>query len=275
MRLVSVVNAPKCPTQPLRNIGQAKQTALAGMLGAVILLFSPPISRVEAREILQASLGRVVDGDTLVLRDSSSTRIRLFGIDAPELAQLCTLPQGQYHCGQESKAALEMKIGNAPLACEVRGYDSYRRTVAVCHVLNPGRRPEDLNAWMVQQGWATAYREYSHAYVAQEEAAAAAQLGIWSQGGGFEVPADWRREHTKKRGNSKQTTYAVSSTPVTEPQGDIGCLIKGNVSSRGDKIFHLPGTLTYNATVIDEQKGERWFCSADEAIAAGWRQAKN
>ena len=51
------------------------------------------------------------------------------------------------------------------------------------------------------------------------------------------------------------------------------CNIKGNISE--DKIYHLPGCVSYEKTTIDESKGERWFCSEKEAVAAGWRKAKN
>ena len=43
--------------------------------------------------------------------------------------------------------------------------------------------------------------------------------------------------------------------------------------SRGDRIYHLPGSDSYDITVIDERSGERWFCSEAEARAAGWRAA--
>ena len=51
------------------------------------------------------------------------------------------------------------------------------------------------------------------------------------------------------------------------------CDIKGNIS--GDKIYHLPSCASYNRTEIDESKGEKWFCSEEEAENAGWRKAKN
>jgi hypothetical protein len=52
------------------------------------------------------------------------------------------------------------------------------------------------------------------------------------------------------------------------------CLIKGNISSRGERICHPPGCRYYNATVIEPQRGERWFCTEAEAVAAGWRRTK-
>ncbi|HEX7456359.1 MAG TPA: thermonuclease family protein, partial [Candidatus Nanoarchaeia archaeon] len=47
-----------------------------------------------------------------------------------------------------------------------------------------------------------------------------------------------------------------------------------NISSSGEKIYHMPGQRYYNKTVISESKGERWFCSEEEAQKAGWRKSK-
>jgi len=54
-----------------------------------------------------------------------------------------------------------------------------------------------------------------------------------------------------------------------------GCVIKGNISSSGERIFHLPGGGSYNATVISPSAGERWFCTVQEALNNGWRKARN
>jgi len=48
------------------------------------------------------------------------------------------------------------------------------------------------------------------------------------------------------------------------------CLIKGNINSKGDKIYHIPGTGSYDVTKINEAAGERWFCTEFDAISAGW-----
>ena len=53
-----------------------------------------------------------------------------------------------------------------------------------------------------------------------------------------------------------------------------GCMIKGNINSKGDRIYHCPLWRDYNKTDIDESKGERWFCTEEEARAAGWRSPK-
>ncbi len=54
----------------------------------------------------------------------------------------------------------------------------------------------------------------------------------------------------------------------------MDCPIKGNISSKGERIYHMPGGVYYDRTKIDPAKAERWFCSEAEAAAAGWRPSK-
>ncbi len=57
--------------------------------------------------------------------------------------------------------------------------------------------------------------------------------------------------------------------------GHIACPIKGNISiNTGERIYHVPGQMYYDATIISPQFGERWFCTEAEARAAGWRKAR-
>ena len=125
----------------------------------------------------------VIDGDTIEIHGQ---RIRLHGIDAPESRQLCVLPTGKkWRCGQAAALALADRIGRATIRCEPRDHDRYRRVVAVCF-----KGAEDLNSWMVANGWAVAYRKYSLDYVDDEDRARIARANIWS--GRFELPWDWR-----------------------------------------------------------------------------------
>jgi endonuclease YncB( thermonuclease family) len=126
----------------------------------------------------------VTDGDSLEIR---GIRIRLHGIDAPESRQLCTRPSGEtWRCGQQAALALSDRIGRRSVSCESLDTDRYGRTIAVC--LQDG---VDLNAWMVREGWAAAYRQYSRDYVPAEADARRAVRNIWS--GTFVMPWDWRR----------------------------------------------------------------------------------
>jgi endonuclease YncB( thermonuclease family) len=81
--------------------------------------------------------------------------------------------------------ALADRIGERTVRCQERDRDRYGRTVAVCYVAG-----EDVDRWMVEQGWAVAFRKYSLDYVDAENDAREARRGIWQ--GEFEMPWDWR-----------------------------------------------------------------------------------
>ncbi len=202
----------------------------------------------------------VVDGDTIEIHGQ---HIRLFGIDAPEHDQSCEAGGTQYRCGQQAALALAGKIGGQTVECARRDIDQYGRVVAVCSAAGT-----DLNAWMVRQGWALAYRHYSSAYVADEDAAHVAGYGIWR--GTFDAPWDWRQ------GNRQSLAHAQSQSQGTVADDGVAgqCVIKGNISGKGERIYHIPGGEYYDATKIDTSKGERWFCTEAEAVAAGWRKSK-
>ena len=64
-------------------------------------------------------------------------------------------------------------------------------------------------------------------------------------------------------------------TPIAATaQESRACNIKGNVNTRGERIYHVPGQKYYDETEISASHGERWFCTEAEARAAGWRKAK-
>lgn len=127
----------------------------------------------------------VVDGDTLEIR---GVRIRLHAIDAPESDQLCRRSDGAvWPCGRRAAFALADKIGRGTVTCHGRDTDRYGRIVAVCF-----HQGQDMNGWMVLNGWAVAYRRFGQDYVREEDAARTARRGVWS--GTFDMPWDWRRE---------------------------------------------------------------------------------
>lgn len=136
-------------------------------------------------------IASVIDGDTLEIHGK---RIRLFGIDAPESRQLCSQDGAKYKCGQKAALALDEFIDGRSLACEHKDTDRYGRIVAVCHV-----GETDLNGWLVENGWALAYVQYSKNYVAQEQEAQAEKRGIWA--GEFEKPWVFRQQAKSRKRN--------------------------------------------------------------------------
>lgn len=127
---------------------------------------------------------RVADGDSLVL---NGERVRLDGIDAPELHQSCGEMGREWPCGARAKAALEAIIAEGEVNCRPVDEDRYGRAVAICEAGGA-----DLSAAQVGAGWALAT---GLAYRREEAAARAAGRGLWS--GPFEEPRVWRERHPR------------------------------------------------------------------------------
>jgi endonuclease YncB( thermonuclease family) len=191
---------------------------------------------------------RVIDGDTF---EVAGTKIRLHAIDAPENDQMCQTKQGtEWACGGwVTKVATDRYQGQTA-HCTAMDMDRYGRTVARCMVGG-----DDVGAWLVGQGMAFAYVKYGDDYAALERDAAAQDRGLHAVR--MQMPEQFRR--------------AQRSAPVQQVDGD--CTIKGNISAKGERIYHMPGQEFYTRTRIDRSKGERWFCAEDDARAAGWRRA--
>ncbi|MCV9996779.1 thermonuclease family protein [Pararhizobium sp. YC-54] len=152
------------------------------LLTALILLFfGLVVVRLNGPQEAASGRARVVDGDTLVL---DGRRIRLVGIDAPELRQVCQRDGRDWPCGTEARAYLSGLTGEAKTTCEADGSDRYGRLLAVCRAQNI-----DLNAAMVAAGYAIAFGDYE----AEQGVARQKRLGLWA--GTFAAPRIWRQTH--------------------------------------------------------------------------------
>ncbi len=127
---------------------------------------------------------KIIDGDTIHI---GKYKIRLHGIDAPEIKQTCTINKIIWECGFESSQALESIISEKEARCEIVDIDRYKRFVAKCFVKNI-----NLNQYMVQNGWAVAYRYYSDDFIKNEEIAEKNKAGIWQ--GKFLDPYLFRKQ---------------------------------------------------------------------------------
>lgn len=190
----------------------------------------------------------IVDGDTIhVLIDGHDFPVRYIGMDTPE-----NTTEHEVLGQQASDFNMFLVAGKTVVLyrdqSETDRYDRLLRYVFVGEKF--------INAELVRAGFAeakeyppdTACADFLNQFMLEAQQA---RIGLWG------------------------LVVAVPSlTPVqSRPPSNTGCTIKGNINSEGVKIYHLPGMRDYNRTIIDESKGERWFCTEQEAVAAGWRKA--
>jgi endonuclease YncB( thermonuclease family) len=230
--------------------------------------------------VLVGRVSAVTDGDTIKVELSSGpVEVRMHSIDAPERDQ---------PGGREARATLERRLQGAEVTLEPVQQDQYGRMIAVVYLDDA-----NLNALLVREGYAWLYREYARdpRYCAAEIAARGERRGIWARPGAEQAaPWEWRAVKRGRRDGysdysgetfescvaalgkraAKVAPMPLAAVPAASEGAPGKCRIKGNISGSG-KIYHVPGTAAYEKTRIDESKGERWFCTEEEARAAGWR----
>lgn len=135
-------------------------------------------------------IAKVIDGDTIIV---AGERVRLHGIDAPELDQTFWWRGRYIACGVMALAALETLTAGVNLRCRVVERDRHGRIVAKCFSPNG----IDIGQRLVSAGWALAYRQYSTDYVDAENEARKARRGMWQ--GKFLKPWEWRNPPQPQR----------------------------------------------------------------------------
>lgn len=234
----------------LRSGPRRNGTLLSRFLLLASVVLAAFASPVHAQTV--SGLARVLDGDTIAIGE---TRMRLYGIDAPETAQRCVDARRRpWGCGTSAAHRLERLIDGRPVTCESRGLDDYGRTLGVC---SAGGR--EVNGQLVREGLAWAFVRYSAAYVEVEKEARAGKRGVFAA----ENVAPWDFRSGAWEGAQK----AVEADRARD------CPIKGNVSRSGERVYHMPWQRDYGRVKISEAAGERWFCNEGEAEKAGWRRA--
>jgi len=224
--------------------GSGRKT-LRWVIVAAIMFGTHVVSESAAAEDAP-SLVTVVDGDTL---EMGGRTVRLYGIDAPELGQLCLNGSNRYRCGYEAALMLKKLVGNGLVSCRPTPADS-EDAGQICSV-----GLVDLAEAMLRRGYAVAQPNALTVYRKVEQDAKQGRLGIWR--GEFILPSDWR---------AGQRLQARSGEP-----GQL-CDIKGIVSDKGEKVYLVPIDPDYEAIEIDQSRGEKLFCSDDEAELSGWRR---
>lgn len=188
-----------------------------------------------AQDRQKAKVVRVIDGDTIELEGGQ--KVRYIGIDAPE--QTTAECFARESTAKNRELVIDKVIELEKDVSETDRYGRLLRSIFLDDIF--------INQYLVQEGFAKASSyppdiKYQQLITDAQTQAQSQNKGLWSGCQG------------------------------ESPRGD--CLIKGNISSSGEKIYHLPGQKYYEKTIIDESRGERWFCSEEDAQATGWRKSK-
>ena len=222
------------------------------LLALYLLIAATPAVALDAH-----GTPRVVDGDTINI---DGLAIRLHGIDAPESTQSCKDAAGAtYACGTLSTKHLAALIDHHQVVCRGTEFDQNRRMIGKCRLAAAPASEPDLNEQMVSAGHAWAFIRYSSDYIAIEAKARAAHLGVFAAEN--TTPWDFRRG-----------AFDEAKTGSGDPSGK-GCVIKGNVNQKGERIYHMPWHQAYGKVHMEGDPAKRWFCDETAAIAAGWRRA--
>jgi endonuclease YncB( thermonuclease family) len=262
--LVGLQAPPRALAVPLGRFGERYgrtpprlRAAVAGTAAAAMLLSGGWVLLTGASQIvtlphvpgLSAEVvegrGTALAGDALRVRD---VVVRLNGIEAPLPSQRCARPGNRrWKCGEASQEALARALRSGPVRCELRGSDEAGRALGTCTV-----RGKDLAASLVREGAVFAAGGLLASYREEERQAMTERAGLWQ--GEAERPSEYR---------AKLWEAAKRAAPDE-------CPIKGQVSSNG-KYYLVPWSPNYTRAQVRAQRGERWFCSEREALAAGWK----
>jgi len=224
-----------------------------------------------------AANATVRDGSTLQL---GSVTYRLDGIDAPAIDQLCIDEHADsWTCGVEARDQLAKLIGNRQVRCDDLGPDpSYKkRHLGVCKIEG---ETTSLSQLLVRQGFALNLESSATGRFQPDEARAIEnRQGLWK--GCFVAPQQFRlgKKDSSLLGGScpsdrdKEIREALFPEQLAMPSA---CSIKGKFAVRARVtgnvgIYHLQGCRSYPALT----QPDRWFCSEEDAQAAGFRRAYN
>ena len=224
-----------------------------------------------------AATAIIKDGNTLQLAGVS---YRLDGIDAPEFDQICIDNHADsWSCGVDARDHLTKLIGGRAVRCEDHGPAKKfrKRHLGVCTVEG---ETASLNLLLIRQGFAIDVDPSVKSPYRQEEAAAKdGHQGLWK--GCFAAPQQFRlgKKDGALLGDSCRADKDREIRAVLFPEHPVmppRCSIKAKFAVRARVtgnvgIYHLQGCRSYPALT----RPDRWFCSEDDAQAAGFRRAYN
>ncbi len=230
----------------------------------------------------KAHVLQVYDGDTIQVNvDGQALQVRYIGMDAPEVGDLCYTEATQFNSYLVMSQAKTVYLEK-----DTSQVDRYDRLLRYVWIIGPDKYTM-VNAELIAMGYAVARAyppdtKYQPFLLQAQQQAREAGLTLCRQTPTPTTTATPTATPTRRPGTATVTAAPATLTPTPPtgcPQGCVtppsGCVIKGNISSSsGEKIYHVPGQRYYDQTRIDPDKGERWFCTEEEAVANGWRKSK-
>jgi endonuclease YncB( thermonuclease family) len=197
-----------------------------------------------------AQQATVIDGDTLQVGDQI---VQLYGIDAPELGQLCDEEGGLRHCGIDAALALRKLLALARPALHCSPWqdggdpaEAPGATIEVCEVGN-----QDVSLVMLHNGYSVALPGSFPDYAEAQQQAREGGLGLWHSR--FALPWAWRKGERS-------------------PVAQTDCNVKAATGDAGGPAYYVPTDPGYDRIAVDPARGDAWFCSDEEARLAGWRR---
>jgi micrococcal nuclease len=263
----------------MKNFKHLFSKKIVSLLSALILLF---ISGITAYFTISSNnstddqdlyeVTHVSDGDTITVKDSKgeSFKVRYIGMDTPESVK----PNTPVQCFALKASDYNKSLVNGKkvkMEKDVEDKDRYDRLLRYIYIDadNDGKYDEMVNDKLVKEGYAKVATfppniKYVEKFLASQKSAQENNLGLWK--------------------DCNQTISTVTPTMTLMPTTNISitaavlgnndCKIKGNINSAGEKIYHMPGQRYYDTTIVEENKGEKYFCDENQAISEGFRKSK-
>jgi endonuclease YncB( thermonuclease family) len=239
--------ARKLPIKANHIIGAAVILALI-YIGGPILRSADGVAVAKfGSETTKEISGRAkaITGDLMRIDDKL---VRLDGIEAPAAQQPCYRSNGRrWRCDSAARASLSKLVRRERVTCTPSGHDKRGHILAHCTIDGT----KDIAAELVRNGDVFATDSFFNSLSDEEDAARNAKTGIWQ--GKVVRPAEWR-----------QSVWEAASRDAPG-----GCPIKGYVHASA-KLYAMPWSSGYARKKVRENRGGRWFCSEDEAKAAGF-----
>ncbi len=202
----------------------------------------------------------VHDGDTFSIKlENKDEKVRILGIDTPELSE-----KNKFHClGSEVAKHMKEKIEGkeVKLIRDTKGKnrDGFGRLLRTVEMDG-----NDIGAELLKIGYAQLYQPGVFTkkpdYVKLQATAKKNKIGVWS---------DQCASHPHKTTLTPETRSTIPTQPSITCPNDKP--IKGNISAKGEKIYHQPGGQFYNKTIIGDILGEKCFATAKDAEKDGFR----